>query len=121
MNENEKSLVRALRKLLAEGAMLNEFMSTGDGIAFEGPKAAQVGNKSIVPDLNAGTNFELTKISKYEYEYRRYKIYPCRYISGWEYCHNDYDGPGDNRCGHGRSLREVMMDIDDLEDEKDYY
>jgi len=35
----------------------------------------------------------------------------------WEYVHEDYDGPGDPRCGYARSLGECREKINDLEDE----
>jgi hypothetical protein len=34
----------------------------------------------------------------------------------WEWVHEDYDGPEDGRCGVGRSLREVLYDIDEIDD-----
>ena len=35
----------------------------------------------------------------------------------WEYCHEDYDGPGDNRCGVAASEEAAKAEIDELEDE----
>ena len=32
----------------------------------------------------------------------------------WDWCHNDYDGPGDNRCGTSGSVRDAYQRIDDL-------
>lgn len=32
----------------------------------------------------------------------------------WEFVHEDYDGPNDNRCGRAGSLEEAMATIDEL-------
>ena len=31
---------------------------------------------------------------------------------GYEWVHDDYDGPEDNRCGYGKTLAEVFTEID---------
>jgi hypothetical protein len=56
-------------------------------------------------------------------EYRGYTIVhdpkpiPIR-TKDWDYVHNEYDGPGDNRCGSTDSLESAKAAIDELyEDE----
>lgn len=46
--------------------------------------------------------------------YRDYEIKPNSHSYGgeYEYVHNDYDGPGDDRCGYGQTVRECLEDID---------
>ena len=54
--------------------------------------------------------------------YRNYQIYfdpppiPTR-ICDWHFVHVDYDGPEDNRGGHGASEAECRAMIDEMEDE----
>lgn len=49
--------------------------------------------------------------------YRKYKIYHNE--SGWPvgavycYVHDDYDGPGDNRLGHGKTVEECIEAINE--------
>ncbi len=31
-----------------------------------------------------------------------------------DFVHEDYDGPGDNRCGNGRSVEDCKAQIDDI-------
>lgn len=51
--------------------------------------------------------------------YRDYTISPS-YSLGYEFFHKDYDGPEDFRCGHEKTLEEVLASIDEqiLESEK---
>ena len=45
------------------------------------------------------------------------KPIPDRYCVDWNYCHDDYDGPEDRRCGNAGSLRDCMDAIDEIEDD----
>lgn len=44
--------------------------------------------------------------------YRDFIIYLGDWM-GWEYQHQDYDGPEDNRAGHARTLQDAKDDIDE--------
>jgi hypothetical protein len=35
----------------------------------------------------------------------------------WQFAHKDYDGPGDRRCGDGRSIDDCKAQIDELIEE----
>jgi len=35
----------------------------------------------------------------------------------WDFVHDDYDGPGDRRCGTAASIVAAKVEIDNLEDE----
>lgn len=35
--------------------------------------------------------------------------------SRWQYAHEDYDGPEDNRCGLGSSIDDCKEQIDEIE------
>ena len=35
----------------------------------------------------------------------------------WAWCHEDYDGPGDRRCGQEASIEACIDAIDEVEDE----
>lgn len=35
----------------------------------------------------------------------------------WQFWHEDYDGPEDNRCGYAASLADAKAEIDAIEDE----
>ena len=39
---------------------------------------------------------------------------PCRKFD-WTFCHKDYDGPEDNRCGVAANISECFAEIDELE------
>lgn len=52
--------------------------------------------------------------------YRRYKIEradPPIPGEWWTFVHDDYDGPGDERCGFARSRADVLKMIDEIENE----
>lgn len=49
-------------------------------------------------------------------EYRDYAISNA-WIGGFQYVHNDYDGPEDNRAGHERTLEDCYRAIDESYDE----
>lgn len=36
----------------------------------------------------------------------------------WDWCHKDYDGPGDNRCGRASSEAAAKQAIDDFLEEQ---
>lgn len=36
----------------------------------------------------------------------------------WQFAHDGYDGPGDDRCGFAGDLEEVLARIDELEDDQ---
>lgn len=44
--------------------------------------------------------------------YRDY-IISCSSFFGYEFSHKDYDGPEDFRCGHEKTLEEVLANIDE--------
>ncbi len=52
--------------------------------------------------------------------YHGYKIYhdpppiPTR-TEDWQFVHEDYDGPGDPRCGSAASLDACKQEIDEIE------
>ena len=61
---------------------------------------------------------------KGETKYRGFEIYsdpppiPTR-AHDWAFVHEDYDGPGDNRHGTGRSVEDCHTQIDEMiEDEE---
>lgn len=35
----------------------------------------------------------------------------------YDFCHEDYDGPGDPRCGNAASVEACMAEIDAIEDD----
>jgi hypothetical protein len=37
----------------------------------------------------------------------------------WQFAHEDYDGPEDNRCGHAESLEAAKAEIDFWHEEND--
>jgi hypothetical protein len=45
-------------------------------------------------------------------QYRGYSIHTDA-LWGFTYCHDDYDGPEDGRCGTGDSFRDCVNAIDD--------
>lgn len=57
--------------------------------------------------------------------YRKYRICPTDPVPPiptwrkfqWSYAHDDYDGPGDNRCGHCESIEACIEEIDWKEDD----
>jgi hypothetical protein len=55
--------------------------------------------------------------------YRGYRIdydpppIPVR-CCDWQFAHEDYDGPEDNRCGHAPSLEAAKAEIDIIEDDQ---
>lgn len=55
-------------------------------------------------------------------EYRRYWLrheyppVPFRY-GIWTYAHDDYDGPGDRRCGWALTFEQACDEVDELEEE----
>ena len=57
--------------------------------------------------------------------YKGYKIekvlkpIPSRKMD-WDYVHEDYDGPEDNRCGCAASIEECKSDIDEIISEDNY-
>lgn len=59
-----------------------------------------------------------------EVHYRGYRItydpkpVPARCGVDWSWVHDDYDGPGDPRCGASGSIEAAVADIDELEDER---
>lgn len=48
-------------------------------------------------------------------EYRDYAISNA-WIGGFQYVHNDYDGPEDNRAGHEATLEDCYRAIDESYD-----
>lgn len=36
----------------------------------------------------------------------------------WQFWHEEYDGPGDNRSGHAPSLETAKAEIDEREDDR---
>jgi hypothetical protein len=57
------------------------------------------------------------------HHYRNYTIeydpppIPTR-AHDYRYAHDEYDGPGDRRCGTAASVEAAMRDIDEIEDEE---
>lgn len=49
-------------------------------------------------------------------EYRDYAISNA-WIGGFQYVHNDYDGPEDNRHGHEKTLEDCYRAIDESYDD----
>ena len=56
---------------------------------------------------------------KHEIRYRGWYIRPClgREYDLFEFAHDAYDGPGDNRHGTARTVEECCDEIDDRESE----
>lgn len=55
--------------------------------------------------------------------YRGYRIYRNDFTAhpdwrdvAWVYVHEDYDGPEDNRCGHGPSVEACITEIQESEE-----
>ena len=51
--------------------------------------------------------------------YGKYLITPgpaYTHDSLWEFFHDDYDGPEDNRCGLGSSIEDCIEQIKEMED-----
>lgn len=48
--------------------------------------------------------------------YKNYRIYisDMHEVTHYEYVSDNYDGPGDKRCGHAYSIAEAKTDIDEL-------
>ncbi len=59
-----------------------------------------------------------------EIKYRGYTIrldpppIPTRQFD-WQYCHDDYDGPPDSRCGAAASAPLCIVEIDEIESDMD--
>ena len=53
--------------------------------------------------------------------YRGYKVEfnpkPGPPVCDWDWVHQDYDGPGDRRCGAEHSREDCFDAIDELEDD----
>lgn len=53
--------------------------------------------------------------------HRGYEIYRPSYVPGpqfaWEYAHENYDGPEDNRIGRAASIEACKAEIDERIDE----
>jgi hypothetical protein len=48
-------------------------------------------------------------------KYRNYTIEKSEYAQ-YDWCHDDYDGPPNPRCGLAKSVEDAKQQIDDLED-----
>jgi len=60
--------------------------------------------------------FEMDKYKSYTIEFRPKPI-PIR-SSDWDFVHEDYDGPGDPRCGCAESAEACKLMIDELEEDE---
>lgn len=57
--------------------------------------------------IEAYKGYEITVAPAYQREFR------------FNFCHPDYDGPGDKRCGFGKSIEDCRNWIDELEAERE--
>lgn len=78
-------------------------------------------NSKIGEEMASSSNPSSSQMTKPEAEpsgaYRGFRIdyapppIPTRECD-WQWVHDDYDGPEDNRCGHAPSLAAAKSDID---------
>lgn len=55
-------------------------------------------------------------MQKYKGYFIWYEPKPIPISIDYSFCHLDYDGPGDNRCGFAESTEDAMKQIRELEE-----